>query len=100
MYDEQQIGERLVRLFNLTGKTAIVTGSAQGLGRSTAALFAELGARVVLADLNANAAAKTAAEIDSRRDRVRERAWMYPAKRRSSRYSTRSTHNLAGWISS
>ena len=66
MYDEQQIGERLARLFNLTGKTAIITGSAQGLGRSTAALFAELGARVVIADLKADAAVKTAAEIESR----------------------------------
>lgn len=59
-----QIGARLAQVFNLTGKTALVTGSAQGLGRATAQLFAEVGARVVIADLNAEAAGKVAAEIE------------------------------------
>jgi NAD(P)-dependent dehydrogenase (short-subunit alcohol dehydrogenase family) len=37
----------------LQGKVAIVTGSASGLGRAIAALFAEEGAQVVSADINA-----------------------------------------------
>lgn len=37
--------------FSLEGKVALVTGAAGGIGRSTAAGFAELGAAVVLMDL-------------------------------------------------
>lgn len=36
----------------LSGKVAIVTGAALGMGAATARLFAEAGARVVVADLN------------------------------------------------
>lgn len=36
---------------DLTGKAAIVTGAAQGIGRATARLLAGLGARVVVADI-------------------------------------------------
>ena len=36
----------------LSGKTAIVTGAASGLGRAIAALFAEEGATVIATDIN------------------------------------------------
>lgn len=39
----------------LSGKVAIITGGASGLGRATVELFVEQGARVVIADLNADA---------------------------------------------
>ena len=36
----------------LQDKVAIVTGAAQGMGEATARLFAEAGAKVVVADFN------------------------------------------------
>jgi 3-oxoacyl-[acyl-carrier protein] reductase len=48
----------------LDGKAAIVTGSARGIGRATAELLAQQGARVLINDLDADLAAQTAAEID------------------------------------
>jgi NAD(P)-dependent dehydrogenase (short-subunit alcohol dehydrogenase family) len=66
MYNETQIGARLAAIFNLTGKVAVVTGAAQGLGRQTACLFAEVGAQVVIADLNLEAAKVAAAEIQGK----------------------------------
>ena len=48
----------------LEGKNAIVTGSARGIGRATAELFAAQGARVLINDLDADIAEQTASEID------------------------------------
>ena len=43
----------------LTGKAAIITGAGMGLGRETAMLMAANGARVAVADLDADAARET-----------------------------------------
>jgi 3-oxoacyl-[acyl-carrier protein] reductase len=48
----------------LKGKVAVVTGSAQGIGKHAAKTLAENGARVVVADFNREAAEKTAAELN------------------------------------
>jgi 3-oxoacyl-[acyl-carrier protein] reductase len=48
----------------LDEKVAIVTGSARGIGRATAELLAEHGARVVINDLDVDAAEQTAGEIE------------------------------------
>jgi len=45
------------------GKVAIVTGSAGGIGRAIAEYLADLGARVVIADINGEAAQQTATAI-------------------------------------
>jgi 3-oxoacyl-[acyl-carrier protein] reductase len=47
----------------LDGKAAIVTGSARGIGRATAALLAEQGARVLINDLDGDVAEQAASEI-------------------------------------
>ncbi|HEX5029582.1 MAG TPA: SDR family NAD(P)-dependent oxidoreductase [Gaiellaceae bacterium] len=48
----------------LEGKVAIVTGSARGIGRATAALLCEHGARVVVNDLDGDVALEAASEIE------------------------------------
>jgi len=47
----------------LQGKTAIVTGAASGIGAEIARTFAAAGARVCIADIDGEAAAKTASGI-------------------------------------
>jgi len=47
----------------LKGKTALVTGAGQGIGRETAVLLAEQGADVAVADINEKTVEETAAEV-------------------------------------
>ena len=48
---------------SLQGKNAVVTGGGGGMGRTTSMLLAEAGANVMVADMDAAAAEKTAADI-------------------------------------
>lgn len=48
---------------SIAGKVAIVTGAASGMGRATAHLFADEGARVVVADIGQDRVDAVAAEI-------------------------------------
>ena len=48
------------KLFDLSGKTAVVLGAASGIGKSSAEAFAALGARVLCADHSMEGAQATA----------------------------------------
>ena len=48
----------------LDGKSAIVTGSARGIGRATAELFVSEGAKVLINDLDADVAEQASGEIE------------------------------------
>jgi NAD(P)-dependent dehydrogenase (short-subunit alcohol dehydrogenase family) len=52
-------------LFDLSGRVALVSGAAQGVGRAISLAFAEAGADLMLADLNEPGAQQTAADIEA-----------------------------------
>ncbi|MDH3443068.1 MAG: SDR family oxidoreductase [Deltaproteobacteria bacterium] len=49
----------------LEGKVALVTGAGHGIGKATASLLAELGATVIVNDVNGESAARTTGEIQA-----------------------------------
>ncbi len=51
-------------MFDFSGKVAIVTGAASGIGEATAAYLRECGASVLIADINEDAIAAVAHQID------------------------------------
>jgi len=53
------------KITRLAGKVAIVTGAAQGIGRAIATRLADEGAAVAIADIQYDAAERTAAELRS-----------------------------------
>ena len=56
---------KVSQLFDVTGKVAIVTGAASGIGRAIALDLAAFGARVVVADMAIEGAEQVASEIGS-----------------------------------
>ena len=58
--------KQLAELLNLSGKSAIVTGGAKGIGKGIAYRLAEAGASVLIADLDETAAKATAEELVSK----------------------------------
>lgn len=55
--------QNILQRFRLTGRSALVTGAAQGLGRSYAHALSEAGASLAIVDLQLSAAEVVAAEI-------------------------------------
>ena len=50
---------------SIAGKVAFVTGTASGMGRATAHLFADEGAKVALSDVNQDGALEVAGEVEA-----------------------------------
>ena len=92
---ERGAGVTVLDLFDLTGKTAIVTGGATGIGRQMADALAELGASLVLCGRNEERCIEVAEEmsgVHGRRclglrcdvtdpDQVERRWWRPPSRR-------------------
>ncbi len=55
--------KKIQELFDLSGKVAIVTGAAMGIGKGIALRLAEAGASVIIADINLKVARETVAEM-------------------------------------
>jgi NAD(P)-dependent dehydrogenase (short-subunit alcohol dehydrogenase family) len=54
------MAEKILDRFKLDGKTALVTGGAQGIGKAYCFALGEAGARVAVVDINPAAAEETA----------------------------------------
>ena len=54
----------------LAGKVCVITGAASGIGRASALLFASEGGRVVVGDIDMDAARSTVSEIEQRSGRA------------------------------
>lgn len=59
------------QLFDLSGKAAIVTGGAMGIGQAIAFRLTEAGAAVMIADIDLDAAKETVGQIQSRGGKAR-----------------------------
>lgn len=58
-------------MIDFSGRSAIVTGAGRGIGGAIAVSLADLGARVALVDVDAEAVANTSANIDASGDAAR-----------------------------
>lgn len=57
----------MLKDFQLTGKSAVITGGAKGIGRAIAKLFVEAGANVIITDRDEAAGTATVAELNAQR---------------------------------
>ena len=53
------------QLFDLSGRVAVVSGAASGMGRAMAISFAEVGADLMLVDINTEGMQDTASQIEA-----------------------------------
>jgi NAD(P)-dependent dehydrogenase (short-subunit alcohol dehydrogenase family) len=60
----------VLSLFDLSGRVAVVTGAASGLGRAVALAYADAGADLALADLSAESLAAVAGEAEAKGRKV------------------------------
>ena len=69
-------------MFGLMNKIVIITGGGAGVGRATALAFAEIGARVVVADVNRDTAQEVIGQIRSegKRQFLSKQIFPFPVK--------------------
>jgi NAD(P)-dependent dehydrogenase (short-subunit alcohol dehydrogenase family) len=60
------VKEKEMSLFDLTGKVAVITGSSRGIGRAIAEAMADQGAKVVISSRKADACAEAAKAINDK----------------------------------
>ena len=66
MSDSVIRAENILNRFKLNGRTALITGAAQGIGRAYAHALAEAGAKVAVVDVNYELAQQVVDEISER----------------------------------
>ena len=59
------LGVYKMSLFDLTGKSILITGSSKGIGKSIATRYAEYGAKVIISSRTSETCMATADEINS-----------------------------------
>ena len=79
---------------SIAGRSAIVTGAASGMGRATAHLFADEGAKVAVTDLHKDSVETVVEEIRSAGGEVRVGPWTSVIPSGSKRSSPRSPRPL------
>ena len=62
-------------MFNLEGRVAVVTGSAQGIGKAIALNLAEGGASIVLTDMQRSKLDEVVKEIEAKGGKALASAW-------------------------
>jgi NAD(P)-dependent dehydrogenase (short-subunit alcohol dehydrogenase family) len=68
--ESMNTGKKAIERLSLEGKTALVTGAASGIGRGIAERLAEMGAAVVLLDVDEEKGSRAANEISGRGGRA------------------------------
>ena len=86
----------IAELVSLAGRTAVVTGGGQGLGKAIARRLAEAGANVLIGDIDASLAQAAAADLGDRVPRAwSECSWTWPTRRSIAAAARRRTKNSA-----
>ncbi|MFP6640821.1 MAG: SDR family oxidoreductase [Myxococcota bacterium] len=84
------------QIFDLSGRVAVVTGAASGIGRATAEVLASAGARVVLGDLDGTQAEQVASEIGAAGGEATAQSVDVSQREQVEALVQRATHDLGG----
>ena len=80
---------------SFSGKTGIITGGAQGIGKAIARQFVDMGGKAVIVDINPETAARTCGELGT----LCTIRWTWGTRRRSCGCLSGSSRNREKWRS-